>query len=179
MKNIETDAIRIQSKRSPNNEHSVPLYLTSSYVFEDAEDMRAQFAEEKEGHVYSRYANPNVDEFIDKMVRLEGAENGWATATGMAAVFTFFGALFSSGDHIVSCRSIFGSTHKLFTEILPKWGIECTYVDFDDYGGFENEIKPETKAIYIESPSNPSLDIIDIERLSVICKKHNILLFYL
>ena len=176
MKRLETDAIRIQAKRSSNNEHSVPLYLTSSYVFEDAEDMRSQFADEKEGMIYSRYANPNVDEFIDKMVRLEGAENGWATATGMAAVFTFFGALFSSGDHIVSCRSVFGSTHKLFTEILPKWRIDCSYVDFDDYKGFEDAVKPNTKAIYIETPSNPALDIIDIERLSQICKKNGILL---
>ena len=176
MKRLETDAIRIQAKRSSNNEHSVPLYLTSSYIFEDAEDMRSQFADEKEGLIYSRYANPNVNEFIDKMVCLEKAENGWATATGMAAVFTFFGALFSSGDHIISCRSVFGSTHKLFTEILPKWNIDCTYVDFDDYEGFENEIKSETKAIYIETPSNPSLDIIDIQRLSEICKKHDILL---
>lgn len=176
MTRLSTKAIRIQSERSENNEHSVPLYLTSSYVFEDAEDMRSQFSEEKEGHIYSRYANPNVGEFIEKMAVLEGAENGWATATGMAAVFTFFGALLSSGDHIVSCRSVFGSTHKLFTEILPKWGIDYTYVDYNDYDGFENEIRPETKVVYIETPSNPALDIIDIERLSKICKRNGVLL---
>lgn len=172
----ETQAIRLQFERSENNEHSVPLYLTSSYVFDDAEDMRAQFAEEKEGHVYSRYANPNVEEFVQKMAALEGAENGWATATGMAAVFTFFGAILESGDHIVSCRSVFGSTHRLFTEILPKWGITTTYVDFNDYEGFEKAITSNTKILFAETPSNPGLDLIDLEKLSAIAKKHELLL---
>jgi len=176
MSRQETDAIRIQSERTSNNEHSVPLYLTSSYVFEDAEDMRSQFAGEKEGHVYSRYANPNVDELVQKMAALEKAENGWATATGMASVFTFFGAVLSAGDHVVSCRSIFGSTHKLLTEILPKWEIDFTYVDYNDYDGFENSIQSNTKIVYIETPSNPSLDIIDIKRLSKICKAKGVLL---
>ena len=171
----ETAAIRLQTKRSDFNEHSTPLYLTSSYVFDDAEDMRAQFAEEKEGEIYSRYANPNVQEFINKMAVLENAENGWATASGMAAVFTFFGALLSAGDHIVSARSVFGSTHRLFTEILPKWGITTTYVDFDDYEGYENAITPATKILYLETPSNPGLDIIDLERVAAICKRKNIL----
>lgn len=171
----QTQAIRIQAQRSGFNEHSVPLYLTSSYVFEDAEDMRAQFAEEKEGEIYSRYANPNVQEFIDKMAALENAENGWATASGMAAVFTFFGALLSSGDHIVSARSVFGSTHRLFTEIFPKWGITTSYVDFDDYEGFEKAIQPNTKILYLETPSNPGLDIIDLKRVAEICKRKNIL----
>jgi O-succinylhomoserine sulfhydrylase len=173
--NKKTQAIRIQNKRTAHNEHSVPLYLTSSYVFEDAEDMRAQFAEEKEGEIYSRYANPNVQEFIDKMAALENAENGWATASGMAAVFTFFGALLQSGDHIVSARSVFGSTHRLFTEILPKWGITTTYVDFDDYEGFENAIQSNTRILYLETPSNPGLDIIDLERIAVITKKHDLI----
>jgi O-succinylhomoserine sulfhydrylase len=171
----ETAAIRLQTKRSDFNEHSTPLYLTSSYVFDDAEDMRAQFAEEKEGEIYSRYANPNVQEFINKMAVLENAENGWATASGMAAVFTFFGSLLSAGDHIVSARSVFGSTHRLFTEILPKWGITTTYVDFDDYEGYENAITSSTKILYLETPSNPGLDIIDLERVAAICKRKNIL----
>lgn len=171
----QTAAIRIQSTRSDFNEHSVPLYLTSSYVFDDAEDMRAQFAEEKEGEIYSRYANPNVQEFIDKMANLENAETGWATASGMAAVFTFFGALLQSGDHIVSARSVFGSTHRLFTEIFPKWGITCTYVDFDDYTGFENAIEEDTKILYLETPSNPGLDLIDLKRVADICKRKNVI----
>lgn len=171
----ETAAIRIQSQRTNFGEHSTPLYLTSSYVFNDAEDMRAQFAEEKEGEIYSRYANPNVQEFIDKMALLENAENGWATASGMAAVFTFFGALLQSGDHIVSARSVFGSTHRLFTEVFPKWGITTTYVDFSDYEGFENAIEESTKILYLETPSNPGLDIIDLERIAEICKRKNVL----
>lgn len=175
MKRPETQAIRLQHERSENKEHSVPLYLTSSYVFDDAEDMRAQFAEEKEGHVYSRYANPNVDEFINKLAALEGAESGWATATGMAAVFSFFGAVLESGDHVVSSRSVFGSTHKLFTEILPKWGIQTTYVDFDDYAGFENAVQSNTKVLYVETPSNPALDLIDLKKLAIISKKHDLL----
>ncbi len=171
----ETLAIRLQNERTKRHEHSVPLYLTSSYVFDDAEDMRAQFADEKEGEIYSRYANPNVQELIDKMAVLENAETGWATASGMAAVFTFFGALLQSGDHIVSARSVFGSTHRLFTEILPKWGITTTYVDFDDYEGFENAITPATKILFLETPSNPGLDIIDLEKIAAITKRHSIL----
>ena len=171
----QTKAIRTQAKRTAYSEHAVPLYLTSSYVFEDAEDMRAQFAEEKEGEIYSRYANPNVQEFIDKMAMLEGAESGWATASGMSAVFTFFGALLKSGDHIVSARSVFGSTHRLFTEILPKWGITTTYVDFDDYAGFESAITENTKILYLETPSNPGLDIIDLERVAEITKRKKVI----
>ena len=176
MENKQTKIIRNQIERSKNNEHSAPLYLTSSYVFDDPEDMRAQFCDEKEGLIYSRYANPNVNEFVQRMAVLEGSENGWATATGMSAVFTLFGTLLSAGEHIVSCRSVFGSTHKLLTEILPKWNISTTYVDFDDYAGYEAAIQPSTKIVYIESPSNPGLDIIDIQRLAIICKAKNVLL---
>ena len=175
-KNPETQAIRLQYERTENNEHSVPLYLTSSYVFDDAEDMRSQFAEEKEGHVYSRYANPNVEELIQKLAALEGAESGWATATGMAAVFSFFGAILNSGDHIVSSRSVFGSTHKLFTEIFPKWGIETTYVDFDDYQGFANAAQSNTKILYVETPSNPALDVIDLGKLAKIASANELIL---
>lgn len=171
----QTQAIRIQTPRTSFNEHSAPLYMTSSYLFEDAEDMRAQFAEEKEGPIYSRYANPNVQEFIDKVVALENAEAGWATASGMAAVFTLFGALLQSGDHIVSARSVFGSTHRLFTEIFPKWGIQTTYVDFNDYDGYEKAITENTKILYLETPSNPGLDIIDLVKINAICKRKNIL----
>ncbi len=172
----ETLAIRTQAERSKSGEHSVPLYLTSSYVFDDAEDMRSQFAEEKEGHIYSRYANPNVEEFIKKMCLLERAEAGWATATGMAAVFTTFGALLRSNDHIVACRSVFGSTHKLFTEILPQWNIGTTYVNFDDYKRYEEAIQANTKMVYVETPSNPGLDIIDLKSLAGICKSKGVLL---
>lgn len=172
----ETLAIRIQNERSGEAEHSVPLYLTSSYVFDDAEQMRAAFSDEIEANIYSRYSNPNVDELLEKVSRLEGGEAAWATATGMAAVFTTFAALLQNGDHIVSSKSVFGSTHQLFVNILPKWGITTTYVDSIDYEGYEQEIRPETKMVYIETPSNPGLDIIDIKRLAAICQAKNVLL---
>lgn len=172
----ETLAIRIQNERSQEAEHSVPLYLTSSYVFDDAEQMRAAFSDEIEANIYSRYSNPNVDELLEKIAVLEAGEGAWATATGMAAVFTTFAALLQNGDHIVSSKSVFGSTHQLFVNILPKWGITTTYVDAIDYEGYEKAIKPETKIVYIETPSNPGLDIIDIKRLAAICKEKNVLL---
>ncbi len=117
---FETQAIRIQAERSGYAEHSTPLYLTSSFVFEDAEDMRASFAEEKEKNIYSRFSNPNNSEFVAKMVAMEGAESGYAFASGMGAIFSSFAALLSSGDHVVSARSVFGSTHALFTKFCPN-----------------------------------------------------------
>ncbi len=172
----ETKSIRIQLKRSSHQEHSVPLYLTSSFAFRDSDQMAALFNEEEDGYVYSRYSNPNVDEFVNKMAALENAESGWATASGMAAIFSTFGALLKSGDHILSCRSVFGSTHKLFTEILPKWEISTTYVPVDDLSAWENSITPKTRLIFVETPTNPGLDIIDLIALSKLAKKHRLLL---
>src|SRR5437660_826667 len=117
---FETQAIRTRIAPTEQKEHSSPLFLTSSFLFDDAEEMRALFAEEKEGNIYSRFTNPNVAELIEKMNLLEGTEAGWATATGMAAVFITFAALLDSGDHLLSCRSIFGSTHSVLTRILPR-----------------------------------------------------------
>lgn len=172
----ETIAIRGQIDRSQYNEHAVPLYLTSSYVFEDSEDMRSQFAEEKPGEIYSRYANPNVQELLNKVAILEGGEAAWATASGMAAVFTTFATFLSAGDEIVSSRSVFGSTHRLLVDVFPKWNIKNTYVDFNDYSAYEEAITDKTKLVYIETPSNPALDLIDIERLATICKSKGTLL---
>jgi O-succinylhomoserine sulfhydrylase len=172
----ETIAIRGQIERSQYNEHAVPLYLTSSYIFEDSEDMRSQFAEEKPGEIYSRYANPNVQELLNKVVILEGGEAAWATASGMAAVFTTFATFLSAGDEIVSSRSVFGSTHRLLVDVFPKWNIKNTYVDFNDYSAYEEAITDKTKLVYIETPSNPALDLIDIERLAAICKSKGTLL---
>lgn len=172
----ETLAIRTQHERSVNNEHSVPLYLTSSYVFEDAEDMRAQFSEEKEGHIYSRYANPNVEELIQKMSQLEGAENGWATATGMAAVFTTLTALLEAGDHIVASHHLFGSTLKLLNEILPKWNIKTSYVNALSFDAIEQAINERTKVFFIETPSNPTTQVFDLKRIAEICRSRNVLL---
>lgn len=175
-KKFETQAIRTQVERSQHNEHSVPLFLTSSFVFEDAEDMRASFAEEKDRNVYSRFTNPNTSELVEKICKMEGAEDGYAFATGMAAVFGTFAALLNSGDHILSARAVFGSTHGLFTKFLPKWNIETTYFDVADLDRFEALITPNTKVIYAESPTNPGLQVLDLKRLGALAKKHNLIL---
>jgi O-succinylhomoserine sulfhydrylase len=174
--NFETLAIRLQAERTQYKEHSVPLYLTSSYKFDDAEDMRALFANEKEGNVYSRYANPNTTELIDKMAVLEGAETGWVTASGMAAIFTTLATFLKSGDHVLSSRSVFGSTHQLLNNVFAKWGITYTYADLDKPEQWEKGIQPHTKMIFVETPSNPGIDIIDLEWLAKLAKQHDVLL---
>lgn len=173
---FETQAIRNQLERTQYLEHSVPLYLTSSFVFEDAEDMRASFAEEKERNIYSRYSNPNTNEFVDKICKMEGAEAGFAFASGMAAVYSTFAALLKSGDHIVSASSVFGATHSLFMKYFPKWNIETSYFDINKPETIESFIKPNTKILFAESPTNPAVDIIDLELLGVIAKKYNLIL---
>jgi len=173
---FETEAVRTQIERSQYLEHSAPLYLTSSYVFEDAEDMRASFADEKERNIYSRYSNPNTSEFIDKICKMEGAESGYAFATGMAAVFSTFAALLDAGDHILSSRSIFGSTQTMFNTILPKWNISTSSFRIEEIEAIEDLIRPNTKVIYAESPTNPAVDILDLEFLGAIAKKHNLIL---
>ena len=173
---FETDAIRTQLERSQFLEHSTPLYLSSSFVFEDAEDMRASFTEEKERNIYSRFSNPNTSEFVDKICKLEGAETGYAFATGMSAVFSTFAALLNSGDHIVSASSIFGSTHTLFTTYFPKWNIETNYFKVNEVDKIESHIQPNTKILYAETPTNPAVDILDLELLGSIAKKHKLLL---
>ncbi len=175
-KKFETDAVRTQIPRTDFLEHSSPVYLTSSFVFEDAEDMRASFAEEKDRNIYTRYSNPNSSEFIEKVCKMEGAEDGFAFASGMAAVFSTFAALLSSGDHVVSARNIFGSTHTLFTQFFPKWNISHSYFKIDALDEIESLIQAETKMIYAETPTNPGVDILDLEKLSRIAKKNNLLL---
>lgn len=176
MKKFETIAIHTQAEQSQNREHSVPVYLTSSFTFEDAEQMRAMFADELEGNIYSRFTNPNSSELIDKMCLLEGAEAGYATASGMAAVFASFMALLKSGDHIVSSASIFGSTHTILNKLLPKWGITSSYADVSKPETWEKLIQPNTRMIFIETPSNPGLDIIDLKWLGDLADKHKIIL---
>ncbi|MCH1437269.1 MAG: O-succinylhomoserine sulfhydrylase [Flavobacteriales bacterium] len=173
---FETLAIKTQTERSQFNEHSTPLHLTSSFVFDDAEQMRAMFSDEEDGNIYSRFSNPTTTEFIDKVALMEGAEAGWATATGMAAVFTTLASLLQSGDHVVSCRSIFGSSHVLFTKVFPKWNINHTYVDANKQEDWESAIQENTKILFVETPSNPGIDIIDLEHLGKLAKKHNVLL---
>lgn len=174
-KHFETSAIRNQTERSQFSEHSTPLYLTSSFVFDDAEEMRASFSEEKQRNLYSRFTNPNTSEFVDKVVAMEGAETGYAFATGMSAIFSSFAALLNAGDHIVSCRSVFGSTHSMFTKYLPKWNIETSYFKVDEVDLVESLIKENTKILYIETPTNPAVDILDLALIGKIAKKHNLI----
>lgn len=173
---LETKAIRTQMERSQYLEHSTPLHLTSSFVFEDAEEMRAAFAEEKERNIYSRFTNPNTSELVEKVADMEGAEDGVAFATGMGAVFGTFAALLDSGDHIVSARSVFGSTHTLFTKFLPKWNIETSYFRVDEPEKAEELIQPNTKILYAETPTNPGVDVLDLNYLGDLAKKHNLIL---
>ena len=172
---FETKAIRLQTERSQFQEHSTPLYLTSSFIFEDAEEMRASFAEEKERNLYSRFSNPNTAEFVNKIVALEGAESGYAFATGMSAIFSTFAALLNAGDHVVSCCSIFGSTHTLFTKYFPKWNIETSYFNVDEVDQIESLIQSNTKILYLETPTNPGVDILDLEQLGKLAKKHHLI----
>ncbi|MDR6517052.1 O-succinylhomoserine sulfhydrylase [Chryseobacterium camelliae] len=175
MENFETFAIRTQTERTQFDEHSTPLFLTSSFVFEDAEDMRASFAEEKPKNLYSRFSNPNVSEFTGKIAKMEGAEAGYAFATGMAAIYSTFAALLNAGDHIVSCQSVFGSTHTLFTKYFPKWNIETTYFKADDAQNVEQYIQPNTKVLYLETPTNPAIEVLDLEFFGQIAKKHHLI----
>ncbi|NMR35986.1 O-succinylhomoserine sulfhydrylase [Chryseobacterium aquaticum] len=173
--NFETFAIRTQTERTQFDEHSTPLYLTSSFIFQDAEDMRASFAEEKPKNLYSRFSNPNVTEFTDKIAKMEGAEAGYAFATGMAAIYSTFATLLNAGDHIVSCQSVFGSTHTLFTKYFPKWNIETTYFKAEDAENVEQYIQPNTKILYLETPTNPAIEVLDLEFFGHIAKKHNLI----
>ncbi|MGB2129116.1 MAG: trans-sulfuration enzyme family protein [Flavicella sp.] len=175
-KHFETEAIRTQSDRTQHKEHSTPLYLTSGFVFDDAEEMRASFAEEKQRDLYSRYSNPNNSEFVEKICKMEGAEDGFAFASGMSAIYSTFAALLNQGDHIVSARSVFGATHGLFTKYFPKWGIETSYFNCNDLEAIEALIQPNTKILYAETPTNPGVDVLDLEYLNSIAKKHKILL---
>ena len=176
MKKIETKAIRTQAERSQHREHSVPVFMTSSFVFNDAEQMRAVFANEEAGNIYSRYSNPSVDEFIAKMCLLEGAEAGLATATGMSAVFTSIAAFVRQGDHILASRAVFGSTHQLLTELFPRWGISYTYVEPTAIDSWEKHLRPNTKMIVLETPSNPGLTLIDLKRAGDFAQKHDLIL---
>jgi O-succinylhomoserine sulfhydrylase len=175
-RNFETDAIRAQHQRTSFREHSVPLYLTSSFVFDDAEQARAMFADEIPGNIYSRYSNPNTNEFIEKLCRLEGTEDGIGTASGMAAMYSSMAALLKSGDHVLACRSVFGSTHQILNTIFPKFGISHSYADVSEPETWEKKILPNTRMIFVETPSNPALDLIDLEWLGKLAAKHNLIL---
>ena len=175
-KHFETKAIRAQMERSDNNEHSTPLYLTSSFVFDTADDMRAAFNDESDDFIYSRYSNPNLNEFVNKVCLLENAEAGVSFGSGMAAIYTTFMALLKSGDHLISCSSVFGATHAIFSKYFPKLNISHSYFNTNNVLAIEKLIKPETKFIYLETPTNPAIELIDLEVVSAIAKKHKLLL---
>ncbi len=173
---FETNAIRTQAERSHFREHSVPIYMTSSFVFEDAEQARALFADEQKGNIYTRFSNPNNTEFIEKLCLLDGADDGLAVASGMSAVFTSVAGLLRSGDHVLASRSVFGSTHQILTQLLPRWNITHTYADILRPKTWEALIQPNTKMICIETPSNPGLDLLDLSWLGALAKRHNLIL---
>jgi O-succinylhomoserine sulfhydrylase len=173
---METAVIRTHTPASQHREHSSAIYMTSSFTFEDAEQARALFAREVEGQIYTRYGNPNVDEFIEKMCLLEGAAAGIALASGMSAIFTALAGLLNSGDHVIASRALFGSTHQILTRLLPRWGISHTYVDGMDVAEWETAVQPTTRLCLVETPSNPALDLIDLAWLGAFCREREIIL---
>jgi O-succinylhomoserine sulfhydrylase len=172
----QTRAIRTQTPKTKYREHSTPLFLTSSFTFESAEQGKALFEETEDGNIYSRFSNPSVQEFVDKVCYLEDCEDGVATATGMAAVFASMAALLKSGDHIIASRALFGSAHQVITQILSKWGITHTYLDADaSEADWEAAVQPNSKMVYLETPSNPGLDLVDLAMIGRLCKKHHLI----
>jgi len=171
-----TQAIRIQSQKTQQQEHSTPLYLTSSFTFDEAEAMRAAFADETDDNIYSRFSNPNVDEFIAKMCALEGADAGFATSTGMSAIFSSMFALLKQGDHLICCKSVFGSTFTMVTKYLSRFGIESTLVPANDNAAWEAAVKPNSKMVFVETPTNPQLEVLDLEWIGQFSKKHGLIL---
>lgn len=172
----QSKAVRKQTERTQNREHSSPIFMTSSFVFNDAEQGRRLFAEEETGNIYSRFSNPNTTELIDKMCSFENMDAGFAVASGMAAVFAGFAAVLKAGDHIVASRALFGSSHQILTSILPRWEITSTYVDADNKSAWENAITENTKMLFVESPSNPGLELVDLEFTGSLKEKYNLLL---
>jgi len=171
-----TRAIRAGQQRTHENEHSEPIFLTSSYVFDNAEQAAARFAGDEPGNIYSRFTNPTVRTFEQRLASLEGGESAVATSSGMSAILSTFMALLSAGDHIVSSRSIFGTTRVLFDKYLAKFGVETDYVALTDLEDWQQAIKPNTKALFLETPSNPMNEVADLAALSALAKAHDCLL---
>jgi O-succinylhomoserine sulfhydrylase len=163
---LETLAVRAGQTRSQFNEHSEALYLTSSFVFDSAAQAAARFSGAEEGMVYARFTNPTVTMMQDRLAALEGAEACVATASGMAAILSTVMALMKSGEHIVASRSIFGATQQLLGNILPRFGIETTFVDSPDSAAFAAAIQPNTRILFIETPSNPLTEVLDMTALA-------------
>lgn len=175
-KGFATRAVRSGQTRTQEGEHTEVIFSTSSYIFESAEESAAVFSGEKTGNIYSRFTNPTVRTFEQRLAALEGGESAVATSSGMSAILSTFMSLFAAGDHILSSRSIFGTTRVLFDKYLGKFGLEVDYVDLTDVDAWQQAIKPNTKALFLETPSNPMNEIGDLEALSALAKEHNCLL---
>ena len=173
---FSTLAVRAGQERSQFNEHSEALYLTSSFVFENAAQAAARFSGEEEGYVYGRFTNPTVTMLQRRLAALEGAEACIATSSGMSAILSTVMALMKTGEHIVSSRSIFGATQQLFGNIMSRFGIETTYVAAGDIEGYRRALRPNTRLVFIETPSNPLMDIVDIAGLSEVTREAGVLL---
>lgn len=172
----ETDLIRTQTERSQNREHSAPIYMTSSFVFDSAEHARAVFAREMQGNSYGRATAPNAEELVKKICLLEGADDGIATATGMSAILATMMSILEAGDHVLASRAVFGSTHQMLTKILPRFGISHSYAQPTKPEQWEALIQTNTKICLVETPSNPALEIIDLRWLGELCNKHGVLM---
>ena len=173
---FDTRAVRSGIHRSQFNEHSEPIYLTSSFVFDNAAQAARRFANEEPGYVYSRFSNPTVTSFQERLAALEGAEVGIATASGMSAILATCMGLLKAGDHIISAAGIFGATVQLFSNILVKFGVPTTFVDGADPAAWRRAVRPETRLLFLETPSNPLTEVADIAALAEIAKQAGALL---
>lgn len=176
MDKFETRAIRLQMDRTYQKEHATPIFPTSSFVFSDAEEMRMAFTEEIDANIYSRYSNPSVEEFENKIASLENAEMAIATASGMSAIFASFACHLKMGDHVLLSQAVFGSTIKLFDNFFTKWGITYDLVNSTKVEDWQSFVKKQTRLLYLETPSNPALDIYDLAAFSAFAKVNQILL---
>ena len=173
---INTQAVRAGQKRTHENEHSEPIFVSSSYVFANAAEAAARFKGDSPGNIYSRHTNPTVRMFEERLAAMEQGERCIGTASGMSAILSTIMGLMSSGDHMVSSRSVFGTTVNLFSNILPRFGINTSFVDLTDYQAWEEAIRPETNLLFLETPSNPLTEIADIQQLSAIARQHDLIL---
>jgi O-succinylhomoserine sulfhydrylase len=173
---LETQAIRAGHNRTHEDEHSMPIFATSSYVFKSAEEAALRFTGQTPGNIYSRFTNPTVHAFQERLAFMEKGERCLAFSSGMAAIMAVGMGLLKAGDHVVCSRSVFGNTVLLFQNYFGKFGVETDFVDLTDPVAWESAIKPNTRFLFLETPSNPLIEIADIELLAAIAHKHNCLL---
>src|SRR5690606_27378753 len=172
---LETRAVRAGFDRTPYGEHTEPMFLTSSFVHTSAANAAAKFANEIDGYIYSRFRNPTVRLFQDRLAALEGAEACQATASGMSAIQSVIVSLTASGDHIVSSRGVFGTTVQLFA-LFERYGVRTSYVPLTDLAAWEAAIEPTTRFLFVETPSNPSTEVVDLAALATLARRRGVLL---